>query len=134
MKRSKLYGTVWQQPMTKAAAELGLPDVGLTKLCRRHSIPVPPRGRWAKVAAGKPSESIALSYREQDSEIALPVPAPRRADDIAAKAATPEVPPPELDALAVTANRLSHSLDSPQASLDSAPVLLWLSKHALGRP
>jgi len=96
---------VWQQPMTRVAAELGLSDVGLAKLCRRHSIPVPPRGHWAKIAAGKPSESIALSYREQDSEIALPDSAPRRSDDSAAKGAAPEVPPPELDARALAATR-----------------------------
>ncbi len=113
MKRSKLYEMVWQQPMTKVAAELGLSDVGLAKLCRRHSIPVPPRGHWAKVAAGKPSESIALSYREQDSEIALPDPSARSSDDSEAKAAAPEVPPPELDARALAATRLPPTLDAP---------------------
>lgn len=48
-------------------------DVGLAKLCRRHSIPLPPRGHWAKLAAGKPSIKIPLPVLKgkQDYSISL---------------------------------------------------------------
>lgn len=40
--------------MTKVAAEYGISDVGLKKICGKHRVPVPGRGYWAKKAAGKP--------------------------------------------------------------------------------
>lgn len=48
-------------------------DVGLAKLCRRHTIPLPPRGHWAKLAAGKPSIKIPLPVLKdkQDYSISL---------------------------------------------------------------
>ena len=39
--------------MTSLSKKMGLSDKGLAKLCDRNDIPVPPRGHWAKVAAGK---------------------------------------------------------------------------------
>ncbi len=51
--RKELFDQVWSQPMTKVAAEYGISDVGLKKICDKHRIPVPGRGYWAKVAAGK---------------------------------------------------------------------------------
>ena len=41
MKRSELYAKVWEVPLSKLGPALGLTDVGLRKLCRRFSIPVP---------------------------------------------------------------------------------------------
>lgn len=56
--RRELYDRVWGRPMTKVAAELGISDVGLHKICDKHRIPVPGRGYWAKVAAGKQPPKI----------------------------------------------------------------------------
>ena len=52
MRRSELYAAVWERPMCTLAAELGISDGGLSKLCKRHAIPTPGLGYWAKVAAG----------------------------------------------------------------------------------
>ncbi|MFA7428582.1 MAG: hypothetical protein WCZ23_00325 [Rhodospirillaceae bacterium] len=52
--RRELYDLIWARPMTKVAAELGISDVALHKICDKHRIPAPGRGYWAKVAAGKP--------------------------------------------------------------------------------
>jgi len=70
MKRSQLYALIWAEPMRRVAPRLGLSDVGLSKLCRRNNIPVPPRGYWAKVRAGKKPATIQLSKTAQDAEIA----------------------------------------------------------------
>lgn len=53
--RQDLFTRVWDTPMRKLAAEFAISDVGLAKVCRKHDIPVPPVGYWAKVAHGKPT-------------------------------------------------------------------------------
>lgn len=71
MKRTQLYQMVWGKPMTKLGTELGISDVGLAKACRRHGIPVPPRGHWAKLAAGKPSPQIPLPNPGKEEDVRL---------------------------------------------------------------
>jgi hypothetical protein len=51
--RQELYDLVGSTPLTKLAADFGLSDVGLAKICERHRVPRPPRGYWAKKGAGK---------------------------------------------------------------------------------
>jgi len=50
--RSEFYELVWSEPMTHLAKEFGLSDVALHKICRKHDVPNPPLGWWAKHAAG----------------------------------------------------------------------------------
>ena len=50
--RQQLYDRAWTTPLDALAKELGLSGRGLGKVCERHDIPVPPRGWWAKKAAG----------------------------------------------------------------------------------
>lgn len=71
MKRSELYERVWSVPMYKLAKEYGISGVGLAKLCRRHSVPVPPRGHWAKLQAGKRSPRLPLPAPELDVHVNL---------------------------------------------------------------
>lgn len=66
MKRSELYVKVWAMPMTQLAAELGISDVGLAKACRRHAVPAPPRGYWAKLKAGQKPPQTPLPTPELD--------------------------------------------------------------------
>lgn len=73
VKRTELHALVWDKPMTKVAAELGISDVGLAKACRRNGVPVPPRGHWAKLAAGKASPKIPLPRPAEDLSIQLKV-------------------------------------------------------------
>lgn len=61
--REQLYGLVWADPMQKVAARLGLSDVGLAKACRAAAVPVPERGYWAKLQAGKKVERPGLPIR-----------------------------------------------------------------------
>lgn len=53
MDRAALFERVWSEPVARLAAEWGLSGPGLRKACVRLQIPVPPRGFWAKSAAGK---------------------------------------------------------------------------------
>ena len=51
--RNELYEKIWNTPTIKLARDLGLSDVALGKICKKHSIPKPPLGYWAKLAHGK---------------------------------------------------------------------------------
>ena len=53
MSREELYNKVWTAPISTLAKKYGLSDVGLSKLCKRHLIPLPGRGYWAKKTHGK---------------------------------------------------------------------------------
>lgn len=66
--RRELYDLVWSKPMATLAGEFGLSDVGLAKICERHRVPHPPRGYWAKLAAGKP---VRKAHFKEISEHAL---------------------------------------------------------------
>jgi hypothetical protein len=50
--RQELYDRVWAEPVDTLAKEFRLSNVGLGKACRRHNLPVPARGYWARKAAG----------------------------------------------------------------------------------
>lgn len=51
--REKLYEEVWSDPVTKVAIPYGVSDVAIRKVCKSLCIPLPPRGYWAKLRAGK---------------------------------------------------------------------------------
>lgn len=53
MDRQGLFERVWSEPIVSLAEEWGLSGPGLRKACNRLKVPVPPRGHWAKVKAGK---------------------------------------------------------------------------------
>ena len=53
LNRAELFHLVWSTPIMKLADDWGLSDRGLAKACGRLRVPVPARGFWAKVNAGK---------------------------------------------------------------------------------
>lgn len=64
--REELFALVWERPATEVARELGISDVALGKLCQRLQVPKPPRGYWAKIAAGrKPRQPPLQAYRAE---------------------------------------------------------------------
>ena len=63
--RQQLYDRVWSKPVDQLAKEFGISNVGLGKACRRHGIPVPPRGYWAKKAAGHRLRQVPLPAAAQ---------------------------------------------------------------------
>ena len=83
--RNDLYQRVWELPMARLAAEYGISGNGLAKICDRLKIPYPPRGYWAKKAAGK----AVVEYRLPEPDVGTPLEG--------TITPTPEpVPPPEL--------------------------------------
>ena len=51
--RVRLYEEVWAEPALQVARRYGVSDVAIAKACRLLEIPKPPRGYWAKKAAGQ---------------------------------------------------------------------------------
>jgi hypothetical protein len=48
MSRKELFDLVWSMPMSKLVKGYGITDVGLVKICKKHSIPRPPIGYWLR--------------------------------------------------------------------------------------
>ena len=61
--RQQLYDLAWAEPMKTVAPRFGISDVALAKTCRNHSIPIPPRGYWAKLQAGQRVAKPSLPAR-----------------------------------------------------------------------
>lgn len=62
-RRQALHDLVWSEPLASLAPRFGMSDVALAKICKRHDIPIPGRGHWAKLKAGKPSPQFPLRPR-----------------------------------------------------------------------
>ena len=71
LSRDELYCLIWTTPMSRLAAQYGITGTGLAKICARLNVPCPPRGYWAKKAAGKPVVQFRLA--EPDAETPLQV-------------------------------------------------------------
>ena len=69
--RKQLYDLVWSEPMLRLATRYGISNVGLAKICRKHDIPRPPRGYWAKKEFGKAPPQIKLPNPSRECNILL---------------------------------------------------------------
>ncbi|MBM3600986.1 MAG: hypothetical protein FJX35_22535, partial [Alphaproteobacteria bacterium] len=61
LSRRQLYDLVWSEPMQRLAKQIGISDVALAKSCRKIDVPVPERGYWNKLHAGKRVHRVELS-------------------------------------------------------------------------
>jgi hypothetical protein len=90
--RDELYRQVWQTPMSRLAADYGISGNGLAKICGRLRIPYPPRGYWARKAAGQKIVQFRLPDPSDDTptEVTIaptppPAPLPQLPKDVADK-------------------------------------------------
>src|SRR5690606_128657 len=58
--RTALYEEVWTDPVAIVAPRYGISDVALAKACKKLKIPLPGRGYWAKVKAGRKPPRVLL--------------------------------------------------------------------------
>lgn len=58
--RYLLWKKIWKYPAVRVAAELGVTEPMLVKICAAHKIPKPPSGHWKKVEAGTQNRPIEL--------------------------------------------------------------------------
>lgn len=97
--------------MTQLAKEFALSDVALHKICKKHDIPNPPLGWWAKKAAGKAVKQTPLPKAKAGMSDRI---------TIAAGQLGPE---PEVIATARENARLLASSIDTDAALSSNPIV-----------
>lgn len=61
--RARLYDLVWSNPLTQLAEQSTVSVPTLKSTCTKFDIPLPPRGYWAKLQAGKPTAKALLPAR-----------------------------------------------------------------------
>ena len=67
LSREQWYDKIWQTPASKLSIELGVSDVGLARICKRHNIPRPARGYWEKRAHGKRVRRASLPRLDDEA-------------------------------------------------------------------
>lgn len=71
--RQELYDLVWSKPITHIAKDFGLSDVAIHKICKKHGIPKPPVGWWAKKLANKPIRQTPMPELESGAETRITI-------------------------------------------------------------
>lgn len=99
LSRRDLYNLVWAEPMRTVAQRFGMSDVGLKKHCSGANIPVPERGYWARVAAGRKPPRQALPPRTPggSDQAQIGRSHTRWNLDLEARLAEPVPPPPSFE-------------------------------------
>ncbi|HEY0468577.1 MAG TPA: hypothetical protein VGC79_30490 [Polyangiaceae bacterium] len=65
--REVLYEQLWKTPMSRLAAEFGISDVALAKICKKLDVPIPGRGYWARVTNGQKVKQPKLPKARADT-------------------------------------------------------------------
>ena len=125
--REELYELVWTTPMLRLARRFGLSDVGLAKACRRHNIPTPKAGHWAKKRHGKIVRRISLPPCDDSALATITF---GRSNEAAVSEKPPAPPPlastffdPELGRLAEIEARGEEPIIVPDALRSPHPLV-----------
>lgn len=65
--------------MRDVAAEIGISDLGLRKVCVKSGVDTPPQGHWRKVVTGAPIATPALTTGRHEQVIDIVMPDPPHA-------------------------------------------------------
>ena len=120
--REELYRLVWEMPMIRLGQRFGVSGNGLAKICRRLDVPYPPRGHWARKAAGKKVAALSLPKAKASTPQSV------RISPTESKPAF--TPTPEIEAALETAKakvgniRVAERLQRPHAVIAG-----WLCEH-----
>lgn len=71
LSRAELYDLIWTYPILQLSRAWGLSDVGLAKICRKHDIPRPGKGYWAKLQNGYRMKRVPLRRPREKTEIRI---------------------------------------------------------------
>ncbi len=126
-RRTDLYVQVWAAPMLEVAKKYDVSDVALAKTCKKLGVPVPGRGHWARVAAGRAIKTPPLPPRAKDVPEEIHV--WRRASRKAAQAIRSEVrEQADAERQPEASIAVAESLDKPHPLVASAAKLLRKAK------
>jgi len=117
--REELYRQVWQTPLSRLAVEYGISGNGLANICNRLNVPYPPRGWWAKKAAGKD----VVTYHLPPADGTTP-------RSVTISPTPPSKLPPKVERRLDEAREQSASLAVPERLARPHPVIArWLDDH-----
>ncbi len=103
--REDLFRQVSSTPMSRLAKDFGISGNGLAEICDRLKVPYPPRGYWAKKAAGKKVAHTACRILRRASRRPSPSPRHRR----------PQKIPPEVQ----------QQVEAAKKDTGAIPVTAW---------
>jgi hypothetical protein len=69
--REELFEMVWTEPFVSLSKKFEISDVGLRKICKRFNIPLPKRGHWQRLRAGKADPKPLLPIADSNHDILL---------------------------------------------------------------
>lgn len=131
--RQELYDLVWSEPLSQLAPRLQISNVGLAKACRRAAIPVPERGYWAKLKAGKRVVRHPLPLRRPGmlDEIVTGADAARRYgyvtdDEIRNRTSDPPVFPEDMADLTARVRRMVGRVRISKTLSEPHPIIAEL--------
>jgi hypothetical protein len=125
--RDNLHAQVWEKPMSRLANEYGISGNGLAKICDRLDVPCPPRGYWARKAAGRTVRQTPL-----------PAARPGKPAQATITPSQPAPPParvsPELEEALVAARRHTAGLTVPDRLQRPHPIVAgWIRERRTRR-
>ncbi len=71
--RKEFYELVWSTPARTLSADLGISDVMIGKICKKHNIPKPYLGYWAKYYAGDHPKQRPLPKMKSGAEYEIKI-------------------------------------------------------------
>jgi hypothetical protein len=113
--------------MSRLAQTYGISGNGLAKVCNRLKIPYPPRGYWAKKAAGKKVVQSRLPERKEGtpvSAVITPTPPP---------VPLPEVPPEIQREVDVAKSRVGSVVVADRLVRPHPVIAAWLTEREEAR-
>jgi hypothetical protein len=124
--REDLYRQVWETPMVRLAEKYGLSGNGLKKICDRLQVPYPPRGHWAKLAAGKKVKHNPLPQAPAGtpSEATITAAPPQHAP-----ASDPPLNAETADQLRIARDKASNIKVAETLRNPHWAVAAWITKH-----
>jgi hypothetical protein len=129
--RQELFDLVWTEPTRTIAKKLGRSEVFLARFCRRHNIPLPPRGYWQKLAAGQrvPKPPLPKRHLGQTDELWFG----DQSDDLPAtpdREAEPALDPKDQtpEAIEERIRKTVGRIALPRGTIESHPLVARLLK------
>ena len=113
--REDLFAAVWERPLTKVAADYGISDVALKKICRKMEIPTPGVGYWRRRECGYPASIAKLQPLSDDAVDSVVIHPPMESSSVEVL----EGVPPEAEIAAALAKT---------PSVDLHPLLVPVSR------
>lgn len=133
--REQLYEAVWSKPATHLAAQFGVSDSFLARICKRLRVPRPQPGYWAKLAADKAPPRPALPPIEPGDETHWqpPSPLPAQHHTQPQQTALAHDSPPGKVAETTLAEEPKEETSTAQPAVSSAPAAVPTTRKGVRR-